>query len=152
MTKMSTINTNQQQKSPLAITPFNIIVFGGDGDLAVRKIYPALFHRFVDNQLDVPFQIFAINRSEEKRKLFFDKLKSFLVESIDYELDKKILASFLEKLQLITIPTHDIADYAELKAALDAHPDYQNIYYLSTPSDAFGEISDALKQLSLIHI
>jgi glucose-6-phosphate 1-dehydrogenase len=151
MTKMSTINSNQQQKSPLAITPFNIIVFGGDGDLAVRKIYPALFHRFVDNQLDVPFQIFAINRSEEKRKLFFDKLKSFLVESIDYELDKKILASFLEKLQLITIPTHDIADYAELKAALDAHPDYQNIYYLSTPSDAFGEISDALKQCGLIN-
>lgn len=67
---MSTINTSQQQKSPLAIQPFNIIVFGGDGDLAVRKIYPALFHRFVDNQLDVPFQIFAINRSEEKRKLF----------------------------------------------------------------------------------
>jgi glucose-6-phosphate 1-dehydrogenase len=59
MTKMSTINTNQQQKSPLAITPFNIIVFGGDGDLAVRKIYPALFHRFVDNQLDVPFQPFG---------------------------------------------------------------------------------------------
>jgi glucose-6-phosphate 1-dehydrogenase len=24
---------------------FNIVVFGGDGDLAIRKIYPALFHR-----------------------------------------------------------------------------------------------------------
>ena len=30
--------------------PFNLVVFGGDGDLALRKIYPALFHRDQDGQ------------------------------------------------------------------------------------------------------
>jgi hypothetical protein len=32
--------------------PFNIVVFGGDGDLSIRKILPAIFHRDLDGQLN----------------------------------------------------------------------------------------------------
>jgi glucose-6-phosphate 1-dehydrogenase len=141
---------SQIQKVPTTILPFNIVVFGGDGDLAVRKIFPALFHRYVDEQLDVPFTIYAINRSVERREGFYERVKSFLTASIDYEIEDEVIAAFMEKLQLLTIPTHAIADYTELKSALDATPDAQNIFYLSTPSEAFGDISNALKQSGLI--
>lgn len=141
---------SQIQKLSNNILPFNIVVFGGDGDLAVRKIFPALFHRFVDKQLDVPFHIYAINRSIERRDGFFEKVKSFLIASIDYDVNMDVISSFMEKLTMLTIPTHAISDYAELKVALDANPEFQNIFYLSTPSDAFGEISNALKQSGLI--
>ena len=30
---------------------FNLMVFGGTGDLALRKICPALFHRYLDQKL-----------------------------------------------------------------------------------------------------
>jgi glucose-6-phosphate 1-dehydrogenase len=44
-----------------------------------------------------------------------------------------------------------LEDYKELKEALDKTSNFQNIYYLSTPSTAFGEISDSLKKCGLIN-
>ena len=34
------------------ISPTDFVIFGGGGDLSIRKIIPALFWRFVDNQID----------------------------------------------------------------------------------------------------
>ncbi len=45
------------------IKPFYMVIFGGDGDLAKRKIIPALCHRFLDGQLNLPFEILVISRS-----------------------------------------------------------------------------------------
>ena len=34
------------------VDPFEIVVFGGTGDLARRKLIPSLYHRFVDGQFN----------------------------------------------------------------------------------------------------
>jgi len=34
----------------LKVPCFDLAVFGGTGDLAHRKLFPALFHRFLDGQ------------------------------------------------------------------------------------------------------
>lgn len=141
----------QEVKNIKIIKPFNAVIFGGDGDLALRKIYPALFHRFVDKQLNVDFNIYAVTRSDKKHASFFDQLKKFILDSTDYHLEEGIIEVFFGKLHIITIPTHSLDDYKELKTALDKTPNHQNIYYLSTPSDAFGQISDSLKKSGLIN-
>ena len=33
------------------VEPFEIVVFGGTGDLARRKLIPSLYHRFCDGQI-----------------------------------------------------------------------------------------------------
>ena len=58
--------------------PFNLVVFGGDGDLALRKIYPALFHRYLDGQLLCDYNIIAITRKEVGDSNFFSDLNQFL--------------------------------------------------------------------------
>ena len=40
------------------------IIFGGTGDLATRKILPALFWRFLDGQINENFNIFVCSRKE----------------------------------------------------------------------------------------
>ena len=52
---------------------FNVVVFGGDGDLAFRKIYPALFHRMLDGQIDEHFNVIAITRKAPDEKAFQEK-------------------------------------------------------------------------------
>lgn len=138
-------------KRPKIIRPFNAVIFGGDGDLAFRKIYPALFHRFVDKQLDLDHDIFAITRTENSDKKFFANLEKFIRQSIDYQLDESLIAVFIEKIKLLYIPVHTQEAYAELKKHLTVHPKRQCVYYLSTPSSAFGEISDCLKRCDLIN-
>jgi glucose-6-phosphate 1-dehydrogenase len=141
----------QDAKNSKIIKPFNAIIFGGDGDLALRKIYPALFHRFVDKQLNVDFHIYAITRSDRKHATFFENLRKFILESTDYELPEGIIDVFFSKMHLVSVPSHSVDDYSELKEELNKTPNYQSIYYLSTPSSAFGEISDALKKCGLIN-
>lgn len=138
-------------KRPKIIKPFNAVIFGGDGDLAFRKIYPALFHRFVAKQLKMDHDIFAITRSENSDGKFYANLEKFILQSIDYELDEKLIGVFIEKIKLLSIPAHTKTAYSELKMHLDQHPDRQCVYYLSTPSSAFGEISDCLKSCNLIN-
>jgi glucose-6-phosphate 1-dehydrogenase len=120
------------------IKPFNAVIFGGDGDLAFRKIYPALFHRFVAKQLEMEHDIFAITRTEKSDKKFYANLEKFIKESIDYELDSSLITIFVKKIKLLCIPAHTKTAYAELKKNLDTTPTRQCVYYLSTPFSAFG--------------
>ena len=141
----------QTLKTSKTIKPFNAVIFGGDGDLALRKIYPALFHRFVDNQINCEFTIFAITRSTKKHSEFYSTLGAFIEQSIDYELDRNKIDIFLKKIELVNIPTHSEVDYLPLKVELEKTATFQNIFYLSTPADAFGDISDMLKKCNLIN-
>ena len=138
-------------KQAKVIKPFNAIIFGGDGDLALRKIYPAFFHRFVDQQLNVDYNIYAVTRTKDSEKSFYEQLKRFILASSDLPVDEKLLAIFTNRLHLLYIPEHTKACYANLKQELEKTPDYQSVYYLSTPSFAFGEIADSLRESGLVN-
>ena len=43
---------------------FDLVVFGGDGDLSYRKIYPALYHRLNEGQISDNARILAVTRKE----------------------------------------------------------------------------------------
>ena len=44
------------------VPSFDLAVFGGTGDLAHRKLFPALFHRFLDAQFSQPTRIIGVSR------------------------------------------------------------------------------------------
>jgi len=133
------------------INPFNIVVFGGDGDLAVRKIYPALFHRFVDKQLDVDFSIFCITRKPNNEENIRKSIQSFIEASIDYTLDKSLIVKFVQKIIVQEASSPTIEGYRGLKSQLNKTKERQCIYYLSTPSSAFGAICNLLSESDLVN-
>ena len=54
-------------ESPLSaqiipVQPFDLVVFGGTGDLALRKLLPALYHRDADGQLPEDARVIAVSR------------------------------------------------------------------------------------------
>lgn len=142
---------SQTLKNAMIIKPFNAVVYGGDGDLAFRKIYPALFHRFVDKQLPSEFKIFAITRSNKKHGVFFQELRNFIEHSASYDYDRALIDVFFKKMRIIVVANHTEADYQDLKSAIEEQPNYQSVFYLSTPSDAFGPICDCLKRCGLVN-
>ena len=143
-------NSRRKSKHTEVFEPFNLVVFGGDGDLALRKIYPALFHRQVDGQLLCEYNVIAITRKDPSETSFYSDLVRFLKEStedseIDFEIDE-----FIKKVKLISAPEASVEGYSELSAFLNSFPNFQNIYYFSTPSSAFGPIAQALKSSGLV--
>jgi glucose-6-phosphate 1-dehydrogenase len=135
---------------PKKIKPFHVVVFGGDGDLAFRKIYPAFYFRYVDGQLDVDFKILAVVRKEHTKENFTEKIKEF-IELCGQGLDEDKIHGFLNRIQVVHVPVNDVQHYTALKEIIDMNPSFQTVFYLSTPSSAFGEICDALNSSALIN-
>jgi glucose-6-phosphate 1-dehydrogenase len=48
----------------IPVEPFDYVVFGATGDLAERKLLPALYHRQVEGQLTEPTRIIGASRTK----------------------------------------------------------------------------------------
>jgi len=142
-----------KKKNPIEkFEPFNIIVFGGGGDLAMRKIYPALFHRYLDGQFGDAFNIIAVTRKDKEDFRFQDELKKFIKESMKDATNINLeIENFARKIKLMVIQNPTVENYKELADFLNSFKNYQNIFYYSTPSSAFGSISKTLKESNLVH-
>jgi len=142
---------NPKQSIPDKITPFNIVVFGGDGDLSKRKIVPALYYRYVDGQLKTAFDIICVSRSSEDEDAFKTELRGFVSSALKKGKGPKEMETFLQHVKLLKIPENNDTSYEGLKAKLAENGDRQTIYYFSVPSSAFSEICDTLKSSGLVN-
>jgi len=132
------------------IKPFYAVIFGGDGDLALRKIIPAFYHRFVDGQLTMPFQIVCISRSLADENAFKLNLTEFIEKSFKSTSQLPQIDEFLAHLTLLTIPTNNTTTFQGLKECVEAETSWQRVFYFSVPSSAFSEICTTLKAAKLL--
>lgn len=61
--------------------PTIIFIFGGSGDLAYRKLVPALYNLYIDKYLPDNFYIYGIGRSEYNEDEYINYLKKGLTLS-----------------------------------------------------------------------
>ena len=54
---------------------FDLIIFGGTGDLAMRKLLPAMYHRDGDGQITGDSRIIAIGRSALSRDTYLNDVE-----------------------------------------------------------------------------
>ncbi|MFN5909927.1 MAG: glucose-6-phosphate dehydrogenase [Bacteroidota bacterium] len=126
------------------IKSFNLVIFGGDGDLATRKIYPAIYQRFVQGQLSKEFKIICVSRNGNK-ELVLDKIQSFL----DLSQKKDRSEEFLNFIEFILIPENTKENFRVLKEMI-GESNWQKVFYFSVPSSAYGELCNALKASELL--
>ena len=62
----------------LPVDAFDLIIFGGTGDLAMRKLLPALYHRDRDGQFTSDSRIVATGRSEFGRDEYLQLVEESL--------------------------------------------------------------------------
>lgn len=133
------------------VAPFSIVIFGGTGDLALRKILPALFHRWCDGQVPETSRIIAVSRSDISTDDYLEMVRARLVEtSTD---DASVKARFAEFAGLVRYHAGDVlADGFDWDAlSREIGPDEQNIrlFYLALPPGLFGPVCDRLKSAGL---
>ena len=129
----------------------DVVIFGGHGDLAFRKLMPALYHLVEDGYLNHQSRILTVTRREmsndEHIELVKNKLQEFLKEG---EFDEGQFAVFAEQLQVVRVDLGEEESYQSLKEMLDLYPDRERVNYLSTAPDFFGAICKALNRWELI--
>ena len=129
----------------------DIIIFGGHGDLAFRKLMPSLYHLCNDGYLNHQSRILTVTRrgmsNDEHISLVKSKLQEFLEEG---QFDEAKFENFKEQLQVVKVDLGDEESYQALKNALEEYPDRERVNYLSTSPDFFGAICKALNRCELI--
>jgi glucose-6-phosphate 1-dehydrogenase len=134
----------------IPVATFDCVVFGATGDLTLRKLLPALYHRFRDRQMPAESRIFGVARSRLSDDDFRGRAAKALEAHVEApDLDSVTLEHFLSRLHYIPIDaTAEDADWSGLKQILD--PDRIRVFYLATSPDLYGPICEALSSASLV--
>jgi glucose-6-phosphate 1-dehydrogenase len=129
----------------------DIVIFGAHGDLAFRKLMPALYHLVLDNYIDKDSRIIAVVRDdmslEEHIALVEKKLQEFLI--ID-KYDAEFFEVFKKQLFVTKVDFPDKYSYKDLQSILSKYPTRDRINYLSTAPHFFGTICENLSLYDLI--
>ena len=128
----------------------NLIIFGGDGDLAFRKIFPAIYYRVKDNQLITETNIIVVSNNPNDVDSFFEQLKEHLTLHIQ-DIDASILSKIKKMLSYLEIDLTKSKDYEKLHQELSQKKMEQDVFYYSTSSTLFGVISKYLAENNIIN-
>ena len=125
-----------------------LIIFGITGDLAQRKLLPALYELVANDLVPKHFRIIGISRSPVSS----EELIKNLNQKHSFEaLNLKKMASLLEMVQL---DLTSVKDYRTLNTHLNdlekqAGVAFQRLFYLSMPPTVFGPVIDTLHSSGL---
>ena len=133
------------------VDSFDLIIFGGAGDLAQRKLMPALFRRDRDAQLPEDSRILAVGRSpldiERYRELILQALRDNLGEAA---VDAALWQQFSARLDYIYLDAADPTTWAPLITQLQGHEHKIRAVYLATPPALFGAIANGMRTNDLM--
>ncbi|MET3195082.1 glucose-6-phosphate dehydrogenase [Bacillus sp. OAE603] len=133
----------------------SFVLFGGTGDLAKRKIYPALYNLFIDQKMPKSFSIIGLGRKEISDKEFQLQVKQSLqtFSRRELESDEKTEA-FLESIryhQLDITKKEGFLDLLNLvkKRELELNIPENRLFYLSVAPELFETIAFKIKDSGL---
>ncbi|MBB6637757.1 glucose-6-phosphate dehydrogenase [Cohnella thailandensis] len=132
-----------------------IVLFGATGDLAKRKIYPALYNLFVDGKLPEPFSVFGLGRREwSDAKLQENVEQSILTFSRRKPEDTDKLQAFLSAFRYSVLDVDREEDYKKLLDMVESREEelgipQNRLFYLSVGPEYFKTIAYNIKSSGL---
>ncbi len=129
---------------------FDLVLFGGTGDLAWRKLMPALFQAWRHHKLPRDGRILAVARDERSDAQYRDYIRErfFEVEAAKQP-NQDEFSRFSELLHYRRMDLSMAADYEGLKAWVDARGAATVVLFLATSPHLFPLICQRLGSVGL---
>jgi glucose-6-phosphate 1-dehydrogenase len=130
--------------------PCIVVIFGASGDLAKRKLLPALYRLVQERLLPAEFAIIGLARTQMSSEEFRARMKEAVAEFSEAKsVDEEVWNSFAQGLHYLTADINNAEDYEKLAALLkqvDSERGTQGnrLFYLSVAPKFYAE---AVKQL-----
>ena len=140
---------------PIAAEPATIVIFGGAGDLAHRKLLPALYNLHLDGLLPPRVAVIGTGRKalddETYRAFARDGIQKFSRRAID----EKGWRTFAEALFFVNVGLDDAGAFPTLGARLDTIEHERGlpgnrVYYLAVPPSMFVTTVEQLARARFI--
>lgn len=123
-----------------------LVLFGATGDLAKRKLFPALYHLERTGALDVP--VIGVARSDWSDDAFCRQAHDAILAAEPHA-DAVVVEPLMERLDLIQGDYADQATWESLRDALDRHSSANAVFYMAIPPSMFPEVARRLASVGL---
>jgi glucose-6-phosphate 1-dehydrogenase len=140
-------------QAPLA-PPSIMVIFGGGGDLAKRKLIPALYNLSKSGLLPERFAVIAVGNQDFSSDSYRDHLDSWVRNMTGDEFSDETWGGIKRRLHYLKADFRDPGAYDELKSLIgqinleDQMPG-NCLFYLATPPVFFAEIPTRLAEAGL---
>lgn len=126
----------------------DFVIFGGVGDLSLRKLLPSLYYISADGKLSAESRIICVSRAQQTHEDFLGLVKSKLKEFIgnDFAEDKwQAFKNHLSYLSLDLTASDDWVKLSDVLSLADSADDRNVIYYLSIPPTLFATACEKIQ-------
>jgi glucose-6-phosphate 1-dehydrogenase len=123
-----------------------LVLFGATGDLAKRKLFPALYHLERHGTLKVP--VIGVARSDWDNEAFCNNARDAIVAAID-AVDQATLDALMARLVLIRGDYADEKTWIGLRDALDQCKSEVAVFYMAIPPTMFPSVAQSLASVGL---
>ncbi len=130
----------------------DFIIFGGNGDLAKRKLLPALYYLQRDDLLGRAGRIVAIARTELETGAYRQEARTNLEQRLPAgDFDSATWDALAEKLHYQKLDASKPEDYARLDAFCREGGSTAKVFYLAVPPTLFPAICENLASSGLMN-
>jgi glucose-6-phosphate 1-dehydrogenase len=138
----------------LPVHPTTLVIFGGTGDLAHRKLLPAIYNLAHEGALPERFNLIAVSRSDFPSEDYREMARKSIEEHSRRKPDAQVLEKLLENVRYVPGTFDDDSMFDKLEDALgkfdeEAGLAFNRIFYLSTAPSFFALIVEKLGEHGL---
>jgi len=131
------------------MSALDIVIFGGSGDLSLRKLMPALYFLYGQKKLPEDSRILALSRAgvsqDDFRAEVLEKLRIFLGSAyVEAE-----AGAFVKLIGYMSLDISDSSGWDGLADYLAPVEDREIIYYMAVPPNLFGTVCEQLNRAKL---
>jgi len=127
----------------IPVDDFDLVIFGGTGDLARRKILPGLFRRFLSGQMPETSRVIGAARSEIDSDGYRQMIREAIAEFGGAEAqDADGIEQFVQQLHYIPVDAMGDDGWKELHSLVRF--DAINAFYFSVAPSLFGALAERL--------
>ncbi|NDI36735.1 glucose-6-phosphate dehydrogenase [Chengkuizengella sediminis] len=144
---------NNNLNSQSGVTFF---IFGATGDLAKRKLYPAIYSLFREGKLSERFAVIGLARRHRSKEEFQNDVYHSIQEFARYDISKDDnWQSFVNHFEYMSLNTNDKNAFYELNQLTESLEQRFNIegnrlFYLALAPQLFGQVANHLREGRLL--
>src|SRR5689334_16830117 len=98
----------------LPVAPTTLVIFGASGDLAKRKLLPALYNLAHEGALPERFNLIGAARRDQTDDEFREVARESIQDNSRREPDGQVLDGLLERMYYVSVPFDDGDAYEKL--------------------------------------
>ena len=130
---------------------FDMVLFGGTGDLALRKLVPALYRRHVAGQMGSSSRVLAVARSGLSREDYLAQIEASCRKHLGTgEFTDACWQAFAAQVDYVQVDATEAKDFRKLQAALAGREDAVRVIFLSTAPSLFTLTCDNLAGANIV--